>query len=77
MAGPLYRLAKAPYCRAFANKIHRGYLRRTAILPIHKLKRMLRQPLLPGDWTEIDHPDTAADPIKVGLDYQHGILLIN
>jgi len=47
MAGPVYQLAKALYCRAFSNKIHRGYLRKTAILPIRKLRQMLHLPLLP------------------------------
>jgi len=46
MAVPVYLLAKALYCRAFSNKIHRGYLRKTAILPIRKLRQMLHQHLL-------------------------------
>ena len=97
MADPNYIQAKVPYCCAFDNKIHRGYLRKTANLPMHKMRQMLHQPLLPipprmatgmprhrdlatlinAFSTEIDRPDTAADPIKVGLDYRDGIVQID
>ena len=32
MAVPIYLSAKTPYCRAFCNQIHWGYLRRTTTL---------------------------------------------
>jgi hypothetical protein len=49
-------------------------------MPCHLLKRSRHHDLgtlINAFWTEIDHPGTAADPIKLVLDYQDGIALID